>query len=98
MEGGVFCQHSAHHPSSTMYLFLLYFMTTMHDTATAGTHNQAAGQWEQFKGAAQSTYGDLTDDWSDQFNGNVKQAMGWLQEKYGDAQERLAEYWDDTEA
>lgn len=60
-------------------------------TDTAHT-NQAEGIWKQFVGKAQKVYGDLTGDWSDQFNGNRKQAMGWLQEKYGDAQEKLSEY------
>lgn len=60
--------------------------------------NQAEGRWNQFVGKAQETYGDLANDWSEQFNGNMKQAMGWLQEKYGNAQENLAEYWDDSNA
>ena len=60
--------------------------------------NQAEGRWDQFVGKAQATYGDLADDWSEQFKGNTKQAMGWLQEKYGDAQQKLAEYWGDSEA
>lgn len=64
--------------------------------ASAEEH-EANGRWNQFVGKAQETYGDLTDDWSDKFKGNIRQAMGWLEEKYGDTQERLAEYMDDED-
>jgi len=54
--------------------------------------DQDEGRWKQFVGKAQEVYGDLTDDWSDQFNGNITQAIGWLQEEYGDAKEELSEF------
>lgn len=65
--------------------------------AMPGAEDQAEGRFKQFTGKAEETYGDLSDDWSEQFKGNVHQAMGWLQEQYGDAKERLSEFWDDAE-
>ncbi len=68
---------------------------SMHDDAV---DNQVEGRWTEFVGKAQEAYGDLTDNWSAQFNGNMKQARGWLQQKYGDAEEKLAEFFEDDEA
>lgn len=65
--------------------------------ADTGAEHQAEGRWKQFTGKAQETYGDLSDDWAEQFKGNTKQAMGWLQEQYGDAKVKLGEYWEDDE-
>lgn len=69
--------------------------SSMHDDAV---EHQVDGRWTEFVGKAEETYGDLTGDWSAQFNGNMKQARGWLQQKYGDAQEKLADFFEEDEA
>jgi uncharacterized protein YjbJ (UPF0337 family) len=75
----------------------LSFMVNAPSSHDDAVENQSEGRWQQFVGRAQEAYGDLTGDWSDQFHGNRRQAMGWLQEKYGDAEEKLAEFMDDDD-
>lgn len=60
--------------------------------------HQTEGRFKQMTGKAKETYGDLADDWSARFNGNMEQAMGWLQEQYGDAREKMSEYWQDQDS
>lgn len=57
--------------------------------------NQIEGNWEQFKGKAQSQWGKLTGDDLDVIKGNRKQLAGRIQERYGIAQEEADKQIDD---
>ena len=45
--------------------------------------DELKGQWKQFKGAAKTKWGKLTDDEITQLEGNKDQIIGKLQERYG---------------
>jgi uncharacterized protein YjbJ (UPF0337 family) len=49
--------------------------------------NRIEGNWKQFKGKVQETWGDLTDDELDQIAGKRDVLLGKIQEKYGIAQD-----------
>ncbi|SBW09412.1 putative stress response protein [uncultured Alphaproteobacteria bacterium] len=57
--------------------------------------NQIEGNWEQFKGKAQSRWGKLTGDDLDVIEGNRKELSGRIQERYGIAQEEAEREIDD---
>lgn len=48
---------------------------------------QADGKWMQFKGKLKETWGKLTDDDLDLYNGKKDQFFGKLKEQYGLAKE-----------
>lgn len=45
------------------------------------------GQWKQFKGSIQKTFGKLTDDHLDQIAGDRDRFLGSIQEQYGIARD-----------
>jgi uncharacterized protein YjbJ (UPF0337 family) len=49
--------------------------------------DQIQGRWKQFKGAARTKWGDLTDSDFERINGNREQLVGLIQERYGIAKE-----------
>lgn len=51
--------------------------------------DRIAGNWKQFKGAAQAKWGDLTDDELDVIDGNREMLVGKLQERYGKARDEV---------
>ena len=59
------------------------------------------GKWKQLKGAAQSKWGDLTDDEYDQVEGDREKLSGKLQEKYGwtkdEAEKQIDEFQNDVD-
>ncbi|NKN39239.1 CsbD family protein [Agrobacterium sp. a22-2] len=58
--------------------------------------NQIEGNWEQFKGKAQTQWGKLTGDDLDVIAGNRKQLAGRIQEVYGktpEESEREIDTW-----
>jgi uncharacterized protein YjbJ (UPF0337 family) len=57
--------------------------------------NQMEGNWEQFKGKAQTQWGKLTDNDLDIIKGSRKQLAGKIQERYGKAQEDAEREVDD---
>ena len=57
--------------------------------------NQIEGNWEQFKGKAQTQWGKLTGDDLDVINGNRKELAGRIQERYGIAQEEADKQIDE---
>ncbi len=57
--------------------------------------NQIEGNWEQFKGKAQTQWGKLTGDDLDVIKGNRKVLAGRIQERYGIAQEEAEKQIDD---
>ena len=57
--------------------------------------NQIEGNWEQFKGKAQTQWGKLTGDDLDVINGNRKELAGRIQERYGIAEEEADKQIDE---
>ena len=49
--------------------------------------DQVKGQWKQFKGNAQTQWGELTDDEVDQIEGDRTKLEGLIQERYGKTKE-----------
>lgn len=60
--------------------------------------NQIEGNWEQFKGQAQSQWGKLTNDDMDVIAGNRKQLAGKIQEAYGKSEEEAEREIDEWAA
>ena len=52
------------------------------------------GKWRQWKGAAKTQWGKLTDDELTQAEGNADKLAGYIQERYGYAKERAQEEVD----
>lgn len=53
--------------------------------------NQADGKWLQFKGKMKETWGKLTDNDLELYNGKKDQFYGKIKEQYGLAQEEAEE-------
>ncbi len=47
------------------------------------------GKWESIKGRVKEVYGDLTDSDTHKVSGAFQEAMGHLQEKYGETKEAI---------
>lgn len=56
--------------------------------------DQMQGKWRQWKGAAKTQWGKLTDDELTQAEGNAEKLAGLVQERYGYAKERAQEEVD----
>lgn len=59
------------------------------------------GNWEQLKGSAQKTWGELTNDNLDEIEGDRKKLAGKIQEAYGKSKEeaeREVEEWEKNNA
>ncbi len=46
---------------------------------------QVQGNWKQFTGKVKETWGNLTDDDLDRFNGKMDQLEGFLEERTGES-------------
>lgn len=58
-----------------------------------------AGKWKQFKGSAQSKWGEITDDELDEVEGDATRLAGLIQERYGrtkEQAEREIEEWQES--
>lgn len=58
-----------------------------------------AGKWKQIKGAAQSKWGEITDDEFDEIEGDATKLAGLIQERYGrtkEQAEREIEEWQES--
>lgn len=53
------------------------------------------GKWEQWKGQAKSTWGELTDDELLQVKGDTQRLAGLIQERYGRTKEQAQQEIDD---
>ncbi len=53
--------------------------------------DQAEGKWEQIKGGFKEIWSDLTDSDLGKMKGSMQEAVGYLQEKYGDTKEAIEE-------
>ena len=60
--------------------------------------DQVQGNWKEFKGKAQSKWGELTDDELDQAKGDREQLEGLIQQKYGKTKEEARKEVDDVMA
>ena len=47
------------------------------------------GRWDQLKGKAKQTWGDLTDDQLDVAEGNYDELVGKIKEETGESQEEI---------
>jgi len=56
--------------------------------------DQIQGKWLQWKGAAKTQWGKLTDDDLTQAEGSADKLAGFVQERYGYAKERAREEVD----
>lgn len=59
------------------------------------TSEQLNGQWTQLQGHLQERWGELTNDDLSQFNGRVKQLVGFVAQKTGAAKQEVEEYIDE---
>ncbi|TNF22628.1 MAG: CsbD family protein [Rhodobacteraceae bacterium] len=57
--------------------------------------DQIEGNWKQFKGQAQTKWGELTDDEVQQAEGRREELVGKVQERYGIAREEAEKQVDD---
>ncbi len=57
---------------------------------------QAEGKWKQFKGKIQETWGDLTGDEMDRFEGKRERLEGYLQEETGESREAVQKKIDNA--
>ncbi|WP_373353922.1 CsbD family protein [Pseudoroseicyclus sp. CXY001] len=57
--------------------------------------DQVKGQWKQFKGRAQTEWGELTNDDMDRIEGDRTQLEGLIQERYGKTKEEAQRSVDD---
>ena len=53
--------------------------------------DQAEGKWEQIKGRFKEIWSDLTDSDLGKMKSSMQEAIGYLQEKYGDTKEAIEE-------
>ena len=56
------------------------------------TKDHLEGKWEQVKGRLKEIWADLTDQDMENLSGSFQQAMGYLQEKYGDTKEAIEDH------
>ncbi|MBV7441450.1 CsbD family protein [Weeksellaceae bacterium TAE3-ERU29] len=52
------------------------------------------GNWDQLKGKVKQQWGDLTDDDLTYADGKSDELLGKIQEKTGEAKEKVAEFFD----
>ncbi len=57
----------------------------MKTTDKSPVAQQVEGNWKQFIGKVKETWGNLTDDDLDRFNGKMDQLEGHLQERTGES-------------
>lgn len=55
---------------------------------------QAKGNWKQFKGQLRESWGSLTDDELDRYQGKREQLEGYIQEKTGEDREAIRQRID----
>ncbi len=55
------------------------------------------GRWDQMKGKAKQTWGDLTDDDLDVAEGNYEEFIGRIEERTGESREAIEERLNEDE-
>ena len=68
--------------------------TTNAITMTDPKQQEAKGAWTQFKGRLREAFGALTDDEAERLKGRRDQLIGTLQEKTGQAREKIQQRVD----
>lgn len=58
------------------------------------TQTKWEGRWDQLKGKAKQTWGDLTDDDLDVAEGNYQELIGKIKERTGESQEQIEKRLD----
>ncbi|TWT73565.1 hypothetical protein Pla123a_39010 [Posidoniimonas polymericola] len=56
---------------------------------TQGYETQAAGDWTELKGKVNEGWGELSGDEVREFQGNVQQLVGYIQQKTGETQQLI---------
>jgi uncharacterized protein YjbJ (UPF0337 family) len=59
------------------------------------TETKWEGRWEQLKGKARQTWGELTDDDLDVMEGNFEELVGRIKERTGETTEDIRDQLDD---
>lgn len=59
------------------------------------TRTKWEGRWDQLKGKARETWGDLTDDDLDVAEGEFEQMVGRIKERTGETEENIRKRLDD---
>ena len=59
-----------------------------------GTETKWEGRWDQLKGKAKQSWGNLTDDDLDVAEGNYEEMIGKIKEKTGESEEAIRERLD----
>lgn len=59
-----------------------------------GTETKWEGRWDQLKGKAKQSWGNLTDDDLDVAEGNYDEMVGRIKEKTGESEEAIRERLD----
>jgi uncharacterized protein YjbJ (UPF0337 family) len=57
--------------------------------------DQIEGTWKQFKGKLKETWGELTDDELDKYEGKKDQLAGLIQKRTGQAREEIQRQLDE---
>lgn len=60
--------------------------------------DQIEGTWKQFKGKLKETWGELTDDELDKYEGKKDQLAGLIQKRTGQAREEIQRQLDELAA
>jgi uncharacterized protein YjbJ (UPF0337 family) len=61
----------------------------------SGTETKWSGRWDQLKGKAKQTWGNLTDDDLDVAEGKYDEMVGRIKEKTGETEEEVRRRLDD---
>ncbi len=56
--------------------------------------DNAAAQWEQFKGQAKKVWGELTDDDFLKAEGSMERLYGTIQSRFGDTKDKILQKLD----
>ncbi len=67
----------------------------MQNTPKSPTRQQMEGNWKQFVGKIKETWGELTDDDLDRYEGQVDQLEGHIQERTGENRAAIRRKIDD---
>jgi uncharacterized protein YjbJ (UPF0337 family) len=59
-----------------------------------GSEKKWEGRWDQLKGKAKQSWGNLTDDDLDVAEGNYEEMVGKIKEKTGESEEAIRERLD----
>ena len=73
---------------------LLYTTRILKLNTMSSLDDKLKGNWDQLKGKVKQQWGDLTDDDLTYAEGKSDELLGKIQEKTGEAKEKVAEFFD----